>query len=131
MSIISFINSKATQTSVYWGSPVNDGRGKHTFGVCEEVLVRWEDLLENFAKDSSSRIRVSKDGKEYRSQATIMTARVPTGGWDLDGYMFLGELTDLDSALMPYDTDGAYEIKEIETLPTLNNPSDKLYVIHL
>lgn len=131
MGIKSLIQAKSKDTAVYWGGPVNDGRGKYTFAVVEEVLVRWEDEIENFAKDSRSRIQMGKDGKEYRPNATVFTANVPTGGWDLDGYMYLGALADLDSDPIPYDIQGAYEIKQIDTLPTLNNVSDKLFVIRL
>lgn len=131
MSITDFINSKATQIAVYWGNPQNDGRGKYTFDSPQEVLVRWEDMTENFAKDNESRVRIDKDGKEYRSNAHILTAHIPTGGWNLDGYLYLGRLTDLPSSLSPYDTDDAFEIKEIKALPELNNPSDKFYTIYL
>jgi len=131
MGVINLIKSKATQTAVYWGTAVNDGRGKHTFSVTEEVLVRWEDLLENFSINTQGNTRIGKDGKEYRSRATVLTSNVPTGGWDVDGYLYLGDLDDLDSAPIPYDTADAYEIKELEALPSLNNVSEKFYVIHL
>lgn len=131
MSITSFIKGKSKNTAVYWGSPVNDGRGKYTFSVIEEVMVRWEDETENFAKDARSRIQIGKDGREFRTNATLYTANVPTGGWDLDGYMYLGTLASLDSELDPYTTEVAWEIKQINTIPSLNDPSSKIFQIIL
>jgi len=131
MSIKSFIAGKCKQTAVYWGTPSNDGRGKYTFGVVEEVEVRWEDEIENFAKDSRSRIQMGKDGREFRPNSSIFTSNVPTGGWNLDGYLYLGTLASLDSDLSPYDVDGAYEIKQISKVSSLNNVDEKLYSIYL
>lgn len=131
MGVIDFIKAKTTQKAVYWGTPTNDGRGKYTFAVVEEVNVRWEDEQETFAKDSRSRVRIDKDGREFRSSAIIYCATQPTGGWDLDGHLFLGELTDLEDSSTPYGTTGAYEIKNIETLPSLSDTSLKMYVIYL
>jgi hypothetical protein len=131
MGIAAFIESKSKQTAVYWGNPSNDGRGRYTFGVLVEVTVRWEDEIENFAKDSRSRIRIDKDGREYRPNATIYTSVLPTGGWDLDGFMYLGTLLSLGGNTDPYTIDGAFEIKQINTVTALNNVSEKLYQIHL
>ena len=131
MGISSFIKGKCKQTSVYFGNPTNNGRGKYTFGVVEEILVRWEDETENFAKDSRSRIQIGKDGKEFRTNATLYTTNVPTGGWDLDGYMYLGHMVDLNSNFDPYSVDGAWEIKQINKIPSLNNVDEVLYQILL
>ena len=131
MSITSFIKGKCKDTAVYWGTPTNDGRGKYTFGVVEEVMVRWEDETENFAKDARSRIQIGKDGREFRTNAMILTSNVPTGGWDLDGYMYLGTLASLDSNLDPYTTEGAWEIKQINSIPSLNKVSEKIFQIIL
>lgn len=131
MGISTFIKSKSKDTAVYWGTPVNDGRGKYTFGVVEEVMVRWEDETENFAKDSRSRIQIGKDGREFRCNARVYTSNVPSGGWNLDGYMYLGTLASLDSDPSPYDTEGAWEIKQINVVSALNDVSEKLYQILL
>lgn len=131
MSIASFIQGKCKQTAVYFGTPVTDGRGKYTFGIVEEVLVRWEDETENFAKDSRSRIQIGKDGQEFRPNCIVYTSNVPTGGWNLDGYMFLGTLISLDSNPIPYNIRGAYEIKQINVKPSLNDVNLKLFVIYL
>lgn len=128
--ILNFIKSKSLQTFVYWGNPQNDGRGKMTFDTPVELKGRWEDEYESMAKDSSSRIKIDKDGKEYRSEATVYTTDVPSAGWDLDGYVYLGVLTDLPSHLDPYQIQGAFEIKRLDKVPELNN-SGNLIRIHL
>lgn len=133
MGISSFINSKCKQTAIYWGSPINNGRGKYTFSVIEDVKVRWEDEVENFVKDSRSRMQIGKDGKEFRPNSIVYTSFVPTGGWNLDGYMFLGSLNEFDSDFDfdPYSLQGAYEIKLIKSISSLNNVSEKLFEIYL
>jgi len=131
MSIESFIQSKCKQTICYWGNPVNDGRGKYTFDNPEEIEVRWEDEKENFAKDSRSRMRIDKDGREYRANAKIFTTEAPSAGWDLDGYVYLGDLEDVIAISTPYDVAGAYEIKQIDTLTSLNDASVVSYVIYI
>ena len=131
MSVIAHIAKKMQQKAVYWGTPVNDGRGKYTFNVLTEVDVRWEDQIENFAKDARSRIHIGKDGREFRPSSIIYTTSIPTGGWDLDGYLFLGTIADLSGVTTPYDVRGAYEIKQIDTLSELNNVDSKMFVIYL
>jgi hypothetical protein len=131
MSVYSMIATKCKQTAVYWGTPTNDGLGRYTFGVVEEVLVRWEDELENFAKDSRTRIQIGKDGKEFRANARIYAVAIPTGGWNVDGYIYLGNLIDLPSDMIPYTIDGAYEIKQINKIPSLNDPSKCLFEIFI
>lgn len=133
MGVLNFVSRMCKQKAVYWQPSVNDGYGKYTFEEPEEILVRWDDEISSMAKDSSSRIKISKDGKEYISIATIITTNVPTegsGGWNLDGYLFLGEIADLPSSLSPYDTEGAYEIKNMESIPDIHNKG-KIYILNL
>ena len=130
MGILSIASRLCKQTAVYWSPIENDGYGKFIFEEPEEILVRWEDEVSSMAKDSASRTKISKDGKEFISIATIFSVSVPTSGWNLNGYLFLGEIVDLPSSLSPYDTEEAYEIKIIETLSDLQNKG-KLFVISL
>lgn len=131
MSVTSFIARKNKQKAVYWGTPSNNGRGKYTFAVLAEVNVTWEDEIENFAKDARSRIHIGKDGREFRANAIIYTTEVPTGGWNLDGYILLGELASVNGNMNPYTVSGAHEIKQINTISELNSPNKKLYVIYI
>jgi hypothetical protein len=130
MSILSFIKGKQKQTIVYWGNPQNDGDGKMTFDPPEEITGRWEDEYESMAKDSASRIKIDKDGKEYRSEALVYTTDIPSDGWNLEGYLFLGALIDLPSHMNPYQMNDAYEIKRIDKVPDLNN-NGRMFRIHL
>lgn len=130
MSILSFIKGKTKQDFVYWSPSGNNGFGKMEFEDPVELKGRWEDEFENMAKDSSSRIKVAKDGKEYLSQATIFTSEKPVDGWHLDGYVFLGVLTDLATPADPYSNNKAFEIKRIDSIPDLNN-TGTMFRIHL
>jgi len=114
MTITQRFQARFEQYAVYWGTPSNDGRGKFTFGVNEEVQVKWHDFIGNFAKDSASRVRISKNGEEYRPSSVIYSTVAPTGGWDLNGYLYLGRLADLPASPSPYSTQNAFEIKEIK-----------------
>jgi hypothetical protein len=131
MGIISHISGLLADTVVYWGSPVNDGRGKYTFAAPEELKVRWEDEIENFAKDTRSRIQIGKDGREYRPNAIIYTVNVPSTGWNLDGYIYLGTLDSINSETDPYSVNNAHEIKQINTISEVRNKDSKLYVIYI
>jgi hypothetical protein len=131
MGITNFISAKSKQTAVYWGSPVNDGRGKSTFAVIEEVAVRWEDKQEIISRNSVAGTQIDKDGKEFVPKGVIYTSELPTGGWDIDGYIYLGTLLELDSDLLPYDIEGAWEIRQIKAVSALNDVTKKLYVIYL
>jgi len=131
MSVIKMIRKRANQTAVYWGNPVNDGRGKYTFDAPVEVLVRWEDEIENFAKDSRSRIRIDKDGREYRTNAIAYSVDPPASGWQLDGYLYLGTIASLNGETDPYKVDEAYEIKQIDYAGRLTKPTEKVYAIYL
>lgn len=128
MSIINVIQSKCTQSAVYWGSPVNNGRGGYTFSIVEEIQVRWKDVLLDLSRE---RVDVGKDGKEFAPNCVVYSVQLPTGGWDVNGFLYLGDLSSLDSDPIPYDIEKAYEIKKIKTLQRLNNISEKLYVIYL
>lgn len=131
MGIDTFILSKSKQTSVYWGTPVSNGRGKNTFSVIEEVAVRWEDNQEIISRASVAGTQIDKDGKEFIPKIVVFTSELPTGGWNLDGYMYLGTLLELDSDPDPYTTEGAWEIRQMKSVSALNDVTKKLYVIYL
>lgn len=71
--------------AIYWGNPVNDGRGGFTFDDPVEISCRWEDvsMVEQFNMDTDQRLR---------SEVTV------SQDLDEEGALLLGELIDLDSA---------------------------------
>jgi hypothetical protein len=108
MSIITFITSISKQTAVYWGSPTKDGRGGATFASPEEIACRWED---------KTQVVVGKDGKEITVDVIVMTNETLVNG----GFLYLGELADLDSAPVPLEVSGAYEILSVRKVPLIKS----------
>lgn len=131
MGITRSIQTKFNQSAIYWGNPVNNGRGGYTFSPRQQMMVRWEDEVENFAKDARSRIQIGKDGREFRPNVIVYTTAQPVGGWDLDGYLCLGTLQSTPSETHPAHITGAYEIKQINTYRELGNPAAVIYKISL
>lgn len=99
---------KLLQTAVYWGNPLPDGYGGFTFDSPEEISVRWEDRQELFAKTAD---------QQMLSTAVVYTAQ----DVDVNGYLFLGTLNDLDSSGLPQEQDGAYMVQAFAKIPNLNN----------
>jgi hypothetical protein len=111
MSILGMIKRNLRQTAVYWGNPVNNGRGSFTFDEPIEIACRWENKNEVYS---------SKDNSQLISSAIVYTQNELT----TEGYLMLGALTDLDSSNedSPKSIDGAYLIKKIDKISSLNNP---------
>jgi len=108
MSIYEMLVSSCVQTAVYWGNPVNDGYGGHTFDDPVEILCRWEDKTGTF---------MSNRGEQLYSKAEVYTLQ----DVDENGWLFLGELMDLDSTSNPKAQDNAYEIKRFDKSPALRS----------
>lgn len=92
-----FLKKILRQTAVYWASPVNDGYGGFTFDDPVELDVRWEDVQQLF---------VTPQGEQKVSRAVVYVDQ----DMDIGGYLFLGNLGDLDSAQLPLPQDGAMVI---------------------
>ena len=119
MGIETFIASKCTQPIVYWANPVNNGEGGFTYDDPVEILGRWEELNE---------VIMGTDGKEMISQARVfLTQEV-----DEEGAMWLGSLSDLDSAPAPDDSAvAALRIIAFSRLPELGSTSMNMYRANL
>ena len=44
--IESFLNRICVQACVYWGSPVEDGKGGKTFDEPIELACRWQEMMQ-------------------------------------------------------------------------------------
>ena len=113
MSMESFLARTCTQTAVYWGTPVEDGRGSLKYTDAVEIKCRWEDVKQ---------VAKSSTGKEFLSNAQVWILQ----DVDEDGMLYLGELDDLDSdaAENPALQDGAFTIGKFEKIPALRNVDD-------
>ena len=96
------------QTAVYWGGPVNNGFGGFIFDSQYpiELDVRWEDKQELF---------LDGQGQQSLSRAVVYT----NIDIDINGYMLLGELTDLNSDGDPQKHEGAMRIMAFSKIPDL------------
>ncbi|KKL57638.1 hypothetical protein LCGC14_2233390 [marine sediment metagenome] len=115
MGITDFINRMCTQTIVYWANPVNDGEGGFTYDSPVEILGRWEEVNE---------VVLGSNGKELVSRARVFLKQEV----DEEGAMYLGELTDLDSAPEPTDSAvNALYIIAFSKVPVLGSATDFMY----
>ena len=102
------------QTLVYWANPVNDGYNAETFDTPVEISGRCEFITEMI---------ITEKGEEAVSKAHVYLEQVLNEG----EYLYLGELTDLDSAPVPSTVDGAMEVVAFSEIPDLENPTEFVY----
>lgn len=105
---MAFPNDNLHQTAVYWGNPTSDGYGGYTWDDPVELDCRWTQVT-RLVKDAN--------GKEVVSGASVQVDQ----DVDLDGYLFLGDLDDLDSSeeADPTTVSGAYKILAFDKTPTV------------
>ena len=109
MSINNFLNRSYNQTAVYWGTPAVDGFNRMTFADPVEVACRWE-LVDEIIRDK-------KTTEELKRAHVWLPQSV-----DMEGYLYLGTLDDLDSNPDdPITIAGADKIRSVRKIPTLNN----------
>lgn len=115
MSVSSFVARMCKQTIVYWGNPVDAGYGEYTYDDPVEILGRWEVVNE---------IIIGSNGKETVSRARVFLKQEV----DEEGAMYLGSLSDLDSAPVPTDSAvNALFIIAFSKIPVLGSTSEFIY----
>jgi hypothetical protein len=118
MSIINKIIGNLSETVVYWATPVSDGLGGYTFDDPVELDARWEQAT-GIEKDNNGDEQVIK-ARCFLSQDV-----------DEGGFLYLGELTDLDSTPVPSDVSGALRILSFVKIPRLGKTSQFVRVAYL
>jgi hypothetical protein len=118
MSILSFINRISVQTAVYWANPVDDGFGTCTFDAPIEIRVRWEDR---------SKTIIDRDRKEIVADVAVLVNQ----DLDLGGFLYLGDLDDLDSTPVPSEVEGAFEILSFEKVPLIKSTTKFVRIAYL
>jgi hypothetical protein len=122
MSIMSIIERSYVQTAVYWGSPIPDGYGGHTFANPIEVDCRWEDK-EQFL---GSQVGGEVTGGLLLSRSIVFVKQ----DMDEEGYLYFGTLDDLDldsnDYIDPKEVDKAYIIKRFEKTPAFGSTTEFL-----
>jgi len=102
------------QTAVYWGNPTNDGYGGYTFDTPVEIDCRWEN------KDM---VQVGVKDVLLRNIGTILV----TQDLDVDGYVYLGSLSDFDSdddTSDPLSLDSIYRIFRFDKIPMVRKTDE-------
>lgn len=107
---MTFLIENLIQTVVYWGNPTPDGYGSFTFDSPIEISARWVDRSELF---------IDSTGQESKSLAVVFIGQdIDIGGW-----LFLGELSDIDSGLTdtPHLVPNARQIRGFRKTPSLDS----------
>ena len=110
---MSIITRMLKMTCVYWppggddsGGFDFDDYGKPLYADAYELKCRWEDKAIEF---------ISSTGTNEVSRSIVFVESDVRSG----GVLFLGELTDLDSLIVPKDNDGAWEVRRFDKIPNL------------
>jgi hypothetical protein len=93
------------QVATYWGDTGNTDRyGKPILSAPVQIACRWEDRFTQI---------VSKVGTQITSKSRVFIL----GSVTMDGYLALGERTEID----PRPLDGAFEIQQLSETPNLRS----------
>jgi len=104
-----FLTKNHNQTIVYWASPsVSDKWGNRTFTAPVELSGRWEDRQDLF---------IDPSGRERVSRAVVFLGQ----DVDVGGYLYLGTLLSISSAVNPKSVTNAYEIRAFSKIPNLRS----------
>lgn len=101
------------ETAVYWGNPVNDGFGGFTFDDPVEIACRWEN---------KNAIDIGWFSTGFPANLLQCKAAVlVTQDLDLQGYLYLGTLDDLQAGgydiTNPISILNAYVIHRFDKIP--------------
>lgn len=121
MSMTELFLSGCKQKAVYWGNPTEDGYGGLTFDDPVEIYCRWEDKTQILGAITGNQVL----GYSETSRAIVYLLQDVTE----EGYLWLGELTDLDSYLDssdgtyidPRTVPNAHIIKRFEKTPSFGS----------
>lgn len=123
MGVIEKLSAKfAVQDAVYWGAPVNDGRGKKTFAEPIDIKVRWDEY---------GQVVTDKNGKEILVEVECLVLQ------DLayEGQMCLSTVAELEVTYSdisnPYDIPNVYEIVSVIKVPMVFKTDDFVRTVFL
>lgn len=115
---MSLITRMRKQNAIYWPPGAPDAFGRLVPGALVELVlaaknyrVRWEDVNQEV---------VDAQGTVFISQAMVYVPQLPDGSEvKLEGYLWLGDRSDLLSETNPRANPGANPIKKVDKLPNL------------
>jgi hypothetical protein len=105
---MSFKDRIKKQTLVFWNRTGIDSQGQPTFTTPAEKTCRWVDKNEKF---------INAGGEELISRSIVIVDGVSVGDVILLGTIALN-VTDSN---LPFENEGAYEVKRVDTTPNLRN----------
>lgn len=103
---MSLISRMRKQLAVYWSSQKFDDFGQPIPLEPVEIKCRWEDVQVEY---------LTKDGTKQVSNSVVYVDR----DVELDGFLWLGELSELTSQTVPEQNEGAHRIKQVNKIPNL------------
>lgn len=103
---MSLITRMRKQNAVYWPFSSTDNFGDKVAGDPIQIIVRWEDIVEEFLDTNSER--------------QLSRSKVYVGiDMALGGILMQGTLDDITDEENPKENTGAWEIRRFEKLPTI------------
>jgi len=120
MGILTFIDSIAVQTALYWSWQRPDGYGGYTYSQPFEIACRW---------DGKTKRIVNKEGQTITSKAVVITnAIISDGGW-----LYLGTLSGLnpEERNNPLLLPTAYPVQIIQKTPLFKSSTEFIQEIYL
>lgn len=104
---MSIIDRMRKQDAVYWGPPVEDGRGGHTYPAPIAIRCRWDDIQ-----------GVVEDPRTHDEMNNSTVYVDEDDGILVNGYLYFGDLADV-LILDPEDVIGARKIKGVGKTPNI------------
>jgi hypothetical protein len=96
------------QKVLYWAPLGEDEYGGHAYGTPTLLMARWEDKVE---------IIVSPSNNAFTSKARVFTYTPVL----VDGYLYMGDSSDLEVNTNPRTVGGAWKIETVTTVPNLSS----------
>ena len=110
------------QTAVYWAPAVSDGYGGMVFAEPVEIDCRWDIKSKLITTGAGSSVTTNPVGEQIISTAEVLVMQ----DLQVQGYLFLGTLDDLDSdqLLDPRKKEGSYKILRFDKIPMVMSTTE-------
>jgi len=96
-------NSLLTETATLWVPSSNDGYGNLSYSTPSQILVRWQDVVDNFQDEQ---------GEEFISDAVVYSSTPLVQ----NSFLYRGTSTEAN----PQDQEGAYRLRRNQRSQTPN-----------
>ncbi len=100
------IKTMRRQNAIYWAFVSIDQFGEKSVGSPVQILVRWDDKVEEF---------LDFEGERKLSNAVVYVGQ----DMSLGGILMLGTLADITDSVNIKENAGAWEIRRFDKIPNL------------